>query len=101
MVIKTKYNMSKIVKALSYSFNRNIGWQDRTIRTIAGIVATVGAIYFFKTNFTTSMLLAVLAVTQGWTVLSARCIICYFIGQCTIGSNERKSLTGKGIPYES
>ena len=93
--------MKKIFKGFSYSFLRNIGWQDRTIRTIVGIGATVGAFYFLKTNSIVAIALAVLAVAQFWTVLSARCIICFFIGQCTISTKERNQLSSKGIEMEN
>ncbi|MEQ1799788.1 MAG: YgaP-like transmembrane domain, partial [Lacibacter sp.] len=84
----------------SYSFFRNIGWQDRTIRTIAGIVATIGAFYFLKTNAVAAIALAALAVAQFWTVLSARCIVCFFMGQCTISRSEKNKLLTKGIDFE-
>lgn len=93
--------MNKIMKGITYSYNRNIGWQDRTIRTIIGIGATIGAIYFFKSNSTYTILLGILAVAQFGTVLSARCIMCYFTGQCTIRNSEKRSLESKGITYEN
>jgi hypothetical protein len=49
--------MNNLIKGITYSYNRNIGWQDRTIRTIVGIAATVGAIYFLSSNITYSILL--------------------------------------------
>jgi hypothetical protein len=93
--------MNNLIKGITYSYKRNIGWQDRTIRTIVGIAATVGAIYFLSSNITYSILLGVLAIAQFGTVFSARCIICYFTGQCTIDSKEKKSLQSKGINYET
>ena len=93
--------MNNLIKGITYSYNRNIGWQDRTIRTIVGIAATVGAIYFLSSNITYSILLGALAIAQFGTVFSARCIICYFTGQCTIDSKEKKSLQSKGINYET
>jgi hypothetical protein len=92
--------MKKLRNGLSYAFNRNIGWQDRTIRTIVGIGAIIAAFYFFKINSIVAISLAVLAAAQFWTVLSARCIICYFTGQCTISAKERNSLSNKGIRIE-
>lgn len=92
--------MKKLIKGITYSYNRNIGWQDRTVRTIIGIGATVGAIYFFQSNLMYSILFGVLAIAQFWTVLSARCIICFFAGQCTIDSKEKQHLEAKGISYE-
>ncbi|MGD1843010.1 MAG: DUF2892 domain-containing protein [Thermonemataceae bacterium] len=93
--------MNRFMKGIRYSYNRNIGWQDRTLRTIVGFGALLGAIYFFNSNLTYAVLLGVLAVAQFGTVLSARCIICYFAGQCTIDHKERKSLEAKGINYET
>lgn len=93
--------MKNIIRGITYSYNRNIGWQDRTIRTIVGIGATIGAFYFLKSNPTYAILLGILAIAQFGTVLSARCIICYFTGQCTIDSKERKTLESKGINYET
>jgi hypothetical protein len=93
--------MADFIKGITYSYNRNIGWQDRTVRTIVGIAAIFGAIYFSKLNITYSVLLAVLAVAQIGTVISARCVICYFTGQCTIGSAEKRRLDAKGIKHEN
>ncbi len=93
--------MNRLIKGITYSYNRNIGWQDRTIRTIVGLAATVGAIYFSSSNLTYSILLGVLAIAQFGTVFSARCIVCYFAGQCTIDHKERKNLEAKGIHYET
>lgn len=39
-------------------------------------------------------------VAQLWTVISYRCIICFFAGQCTIGNKEKRNLETKGIEYE-
>ena len=93
--------MNSFLKGITYSYNRNIGWQDRTIRTIVGILATIGAVYFFKNILLYAALLGVFAFAQLGTVLSARCIMCYFAGQCTIDASERKKLDSKGIIYES
>ncbi|MEN0050897.1 MAG: DUF2892 domain-containing protein, partial [Bacteroidota bacterium] len=79
---------------------RNIGWQDRMIRTIVGVLAIIEAIYFFKTNLLYTILLGVFAIAQFGTVLSAKCILCYFAGQCTIGASERKKLDHQGIKYD-
>lgn len=92
--------MSKLTTALSYTYNRNIGWQDRTIRTLVGIAAAVSAVYFWPEQPLYTALLGVLAVAQAGTVLSARCIICYFADACTIDSRERAKLQAQGIPYE-
>lgn len=93
--------MNSFLKGITYSYNRNIGWQDRTIRTIVGVLSTIGAVYFMKDNLLYSMLLGVFAIAQFGTVLSARCIMCYFTGMCTIDAKERKKLESKGIIYQT
>jgi hypothetical protein len=93
--------MNKLIKAITYSYNRNIGWQDRTIRTFVGILAVGGAIYFLGENYIYSILLGIFAVAQFGTVLSARCILCYLAGKCTIDRKERQTLEAKGISYET
>jgi hypothetical protein len=92
--------MSNISKGLTYSYNRNIGWQDRGIRTIFGLLSLAGAIYFYPANFTLSSGLGFLFLAQVVTVFSSRCPICYFMGVCTITACEKRSLTAKGIEYE-
>lgn len=93
--------MNFFLKGITYSFNRNIGWQDRSIRSVVGILAIIGAIYFFPQNKTYTILLSILAIAQLGTVFSARCILCYFIGQCTIDPSEKKALKAKGIAYQT
>jgi hypothetical protein len=92
--------MNEILKALSYSYKRNIGWQDRTLRTIFGLLSLAGAIYLYPANFTLATVLGVLFVAQVITVFSSRCPICYFMGVHTITASEKRSLTAKGIEHE-
>ena len=92
--------MNHLLKGITYSYNRNIGWQDRTIRTLVGIGATIATFYFFNHNLTYSVLFGVLAIAQFGTALSARCIMCYFAGLCTIDNKEKKNLDIKKIAYE-
>lgn len=101
MVFKTETDMNRFIKGITYSYKRNIGWQDRTIRTIVGVLAILGAFYFFKTNLLGAILLGVLAVAQFGTVLSARCIMCFFARKCTIDNKERRALEAKAVPYEN
>jgi len=89
----------KLLKGITYGFNRNIGIQDRIIRTLIGIIAMFGAIYFSSSNTTYSIGLGILAIAQFGTVLSSRCIMCYFLGACTIDNNEKKSLKNRGIKF--
>lgn len=89
-----------ILRGLTYSYNRNIGWQDRTIRTVFGLLALAGAIFYYRQKPVFATVLAALFLAQVVTVFSSRCMICYFLGRCTITVSERKSLNAKGIPYE-
>lgn len=99
-LVKCGETMNKIIKGITYAFNRNIGWQDRTIRSIVGVGALLAAIYFYPSNVVLAVVCAVLFVAQLWTVLSARCIICYFAGVCTIDQPERDKLTRSGVALE-
>lgn len=40
--------MKKLIKGITFSYNRNIGWQDRVIRAIIGAGAAIGSVYFMK-----------------------------------------------------
>jgi len=84
--------MKKLIRGITFSYNRNIGWQDRLVRAVIGVGAAAGAVYLCRSNSTYSIVLGILAVSLFATVLSARCIVCYFTGQCTIGKNEKQKL---------
>jgi hypothetical protein len=89
--------MNNILKGVTYSYNRNIGWQDRTVRSFVGIGALIGSVFCMNSNLSLSIGLGVLFIAQLITVLSAKCMICYFAGACTIGRNEKESLNKKRI----
>ncbi|WP_167852252.1 YgaP-like transmembrane domain [Hymenobacter elongatus] len=93
--------MNRFRTGITYAYRRNIGWQDRTIRTLLGVGATAGAVYFFQRNTPAALVLALFALAQFGTVFSARCIICYFAGQCTIDRREKSRLHAQGVPYET
>ena len=92
--------MNNILRGITYSFHRNIGWQDRAIRSTVAIASIAGAVYFFNANIFYSLLLAGLALAQVATVLSVKCIILYFLNRNTITNAEQKSLYAKGIIME-
>jgi hypothetical protein len=92
--------MNKILKALTYSYKRNIGWQDRAVRAIFGILSLAGVFYFYPLNITVSLALAALFLAQVVTVFSSRCPICYFMSVCTITTSEKRSLTARGLQFE-
>ncbi|SMB99489.1 hypothetical protein SAMN00120144_0223 [Hymenobacter roseosalivarius DSM 11622] len=93
--------MNRFLTGITYAYRRNIGWQDRTIRTLLGVAATAGAVYFLPRNTPAALVLGVFALAQFGTVFSARCIVCYFAGQCTIDHREKSRLQAQGVPYES
>ncbi|HPM32454.1 MAG TPA: DUF2892 domain-containing protein [Chryseolinea sp.] len=92
--------MNKLTKGLTYSFHRNIGWQDKTIRAFVGLTAIVYAIYLFPLNPGYTIALGILAAAQLFTIAASRCIICYLAGSCTITGTEIKFLQRRGIPFE-
>jgi hypothetical protein len=92
--------MQKLINGFTYSFNRNIGWLDRSVRSFMGILAIAGVLYFSTENLILMIVCLVFALAQAWTVFSARCIICFFAGICTIDSKERKKLKDKSISIE-
>jgi hypothetical protein len=93
--------MPKILKGVTYAYQRNIGWQDRTVRAILGTMALIGAIHFYPQDVITSAVLALLFLAQVVTVLFSRCMICYFMGACTITASEKRALKAKGSGYEN
>jgi hypothetical protein len=62
--------------------------------------ALMGSIYYLNSNLLLSVGLAILFVAQLITVVSAKCIILYFLGGCTIGTNEKHALDKKGIAHQ-
>jgi hypothetical protein len=92
--------MNYLLKGITYSYNRNIGWLDRTVRSSVGAMAFVGSVYFMDSNLMAATGLALLFIAQLVTVLTAKCILCFFMGVCTITQREKRSLDERGISYE-
>jgi hypothetical protein len=65
----------KILAGVTCSYKRNIGWQDRVIRTIFGVLSLAGAITSILR--TSPSILGVLFMAQVVIVFSSRCPICY------------------------
>lgn len=91
--------MNRFRRGISYAFHRNIGWQDRWIRTLAGLAA-LGIAIGFRDDPRAYLPLALFAVAQFGTALFARCILCFFAGVCTIGKVERRRLKDEGVAME-
>ena len=91
--------MRRLLKALSYTFARNLGRTDRWVRAVIGALLFVP---YFSGLVTGSVGIA-LAVLGGMliaTALLARCSISYMANGCTIPFAERKSLDARNIRYE-
>jgi hypothetical protein len=84
--------MNDLTKGLTYSYSRNIGWQDKAVRIFAGLSALTGSIYFYQSHFILAGALGILFLAQLATVVSSRCMICFFLDRCTIGRAEKRSL---------
>lgn len=91
--------MNRLIKGMSYTFKRNLGWQDRLIRT----VTSLGILLVYFLGMLPGAVGVVLAVIAGMVLATAvvsRCSICYIIGKCTIDAKERAALDARDIPYE-
>ena len=91
--------MKRLVKGLSYSFHRNLGWKDRMIRTISALAAlvawTLGAI-----TGVLGVMLGILALMVLGTAVISRCSITYMIQANTMSAGEKAELDTRGIKYE-
>ena len=91
--------MNRVLKGLSYTFSRNIGWQDRIVRAVIG--AVMPAAYLLGiTHGVIGIILGTVGVMLLATAIVARCSICYMAGVCSIDAKERQALDKKGIRYE-
>lgn len=92
--------MKRFLKGMSYTFKRNLGWQDRLVRALAGLAGL--AVYGFGlAPGTVGVVLAVVGALVLATAVVSRCSICYMMGVCTIGPQERGALDARGIQYEA
>lgn len=62
--------MRNLLRGITYSYNRNIGWQDRTIRSLLGLGAFAAAIYFTNSSQVLGVALSCLGMAQLGTVFS-------------------------------
>jgi hypothetical protein len=91
--------MKRILKGLSYTFRRNLGWQDRVIRAIIAIGVLVSW-YFGVIAGTVGLILGILAIMILGTAAAARCSITYMADANTMTRSEKMKLDEKGINYE-
>lgn len=91
--------MKRVLKGLSYTFNRNLGWQDRLIRALIAI-AILASWYFGYLTGAIGTILGILALMILGTAAAARCSITYMVNGNTMSQSEKAKLKSKGIKYE-
>ena len=91
--------MKRFIKGMSYTFHRNLGWQDRLIRLLFAAVA-IGSWYFGVVAGTIGLVLAITGFMILGTAALSRCSVTYFMKANTMGANEKARLDAKGIKYE-
>lgn len=91
--------MKRFVRGLSYMFNRNIGIEDRVIRTVIAIAVLISW-FFGLIAGVAGTILGVLAIMILGTAASARCGVTYWMNANTMREAEKKRLDDKNISYE-
>ena len=91
--------MNRVFKGLSYSFKRNLGWQDRLIRAVISI-AVLASLYFGYFAGTLGLVLGIIAFMILGTAAVSRCSLTYMANSNTMGDAEKSKLDAKGISYE-
>lgn len=91
--------MNRFLKGLSYGFSRNLGKNDRIIRTVIALLV-LASWAFGAISGTIGIILGVFAIMILGTAASARCGVTYWMNACTISENEKAQLDAKGIKYE-
>ncbi len=91
--------MSRFLKGLSYGFGRNLGKNDRIVRTVIAL-SVLASWAFGAISGTIGIIFGILAIMILGTAASARCGINYWMNTSTIPEEERVELDKKGITYE-
>jgi hypothetical protein len=91
--------MNRFFKGMSYTFNRNLGWQDRLIRFGFALLA-ISSWYFGIITGIIGVILAVSGFMILGTATISRCSITYFMNANTMGEAEKSKLAEKGIQFE-
>ncbi|MBV6645237.1 MAG: DUF2892 domain-containing protein [Cyclobacteriaceae bacterium] len=91
--------MNRFVKGLSYTFDRNLGFEDRVIRVVLAVAVLVSW-FFGVIDGVVGTVLGVLAIMILGTAASARCGVTYWMNANTMGKTEKKRLDDKNISYE-
>lgn len=91
--------MKRVLKGLSYTFSRNLGWQDRLLRAVVGF-AVLTSWYFGYIAGAAGIILGVLALMILGTAAAARCSITYMANGNTMSRAEKAKLEARGIQFE-
>jgi len=101
IIVKLKKidNMNRFIKGMSYTFHRNLGWQDRLIRVLLA-AAAISSWYFGVIAGTIGLILAIMGFMILGTAALSRCSITYFMNKNTMSAKEKARLDAKGVKYE-
>lgn len=91
--------MRRFIKGLSYSFNRNIGIEDRVIRMVIAL-AVLASWFFGVISGVVGVVLGIIALMILGTAAVARCGVTYWMNANTMSKAEKKKLDDKNICYE-
>lgn len=91
--------MKRVFKGLSYTFRRNLGWQDRLLRAVISIVV-LASWYFGYVAGTIGIILGITAFMILGTAAVSRCSITYMVNANTMSKAEKARLDARGITYE-
>ena len=91
--------MNRFIKGLSYSFQRNIGGMDRTIRTVIAVTVLLAwSLGIIQGTF--AFTLSILVVMILATAVTSRCGVTYWLNANTMTEAEKRKLDEKNISYE-
>jgi len=91
--------MNKLVKALTFSFSKNLGRTERIIR-VAIALAAIGAWYFGYVAGTMAVIAGIVAIAFLGTAATASYPLHYIAGINSMSSKEKKEMKNKGIAIE-
>ena len=91
--------MNRLMKGMSYTFNRNLGRKDRIIRTLFALIA-ISSWYFGWIAGTIGIILAIAGIMILGTAAISKCGVTYFLNANTMSSEEKTKLDAKGVKYE-
>ena len=91
--------MKRILKGLSYTFYRNIGKTDRTIRVLIALLLLL-MVNLFAFHISIDIILVLLSLMILATAVLGKCSLFYMLDYKTLSLKERENLKEKNIKYE-